>query len=614
MTGVADDETRFAARATVLAASDTAIGATIRATPDLLSDFDPEVLPRISLGPRQAGDGRLVQASSDLTLRSTLGEGGMGRVHLAEQRSLARDVAVKTLKPGAPPAVAHALLREARLTGMLEHPGVIPVHALGVDTEGHPVLVMKRVEGTSFGAWLGGAPQRGAQLASAIETLQRVAETLEFAHSRGVVHRDVKPENIMVGGFGEVYLLDWGIATTHASPDASLVGTPAYMAPEMVLGEPVDVRTDVYLLGATLHEVLSGAPRHAGNSIVEAAHAAMLSEPVTYGAGVDPLLGALANHATSRDPALRPPSAAAFRLELVSFLRQRSARAMAEAALTRVDELETALAAEVVPADLARAYRLLTEARFGLAQSLAESASLGVAREGMRRCLRAAVELELRQDHVESAAAILRELDAAEPALEERIEAGRARLAARTREQERLVQLERDLDPSRGAKRRTAPLVVIWVVFTSIGVYLSTGAERVSPGNLVLAAFVGAVFVGGGFYVRRNSVGMSNVFNRRAAGILVVGSVAAFANRLVAWHTGRPAHETLAVDLLCFALVAAVGALTLLPSLALCALPPLAGVVALLLLPAHAGPIFTAVASSMILVGAAVLARTERRS
>jgi eukaryotic-like serine/threonine-protein kinase len=614
MSAAADDETRFAARATVLAVSETAIGATIRATPDTLSNLDPEALPRITLGPRHGVSGLVAESTSDLVLRSTLGEGGMGRVHLAEQRSLARDVAVKTLKPGAPPEVAHALLREARLTGMLEHPGVIPVHALGVDAEGHPVLVMKRVEGTSFGARLAGAPQRGAGLVSAIETLLRVSETLEFAHSRGVVHRDIKPENIMVGAFGEVYLLDWGIATTREAPDPSLVGTPAYMAPEMVLGEPVDARTDVYLLGATLHEVLTGAPRHGGQTIVAAAHAAMLSEPVAYGAGVDELLASLANRATSRDPASRPPSAGAFREELAAFLRHRSARAMAEAALTRVGELEAVLAAEVVPTDLAGAYRLLAEARFGLAQSLAESSSLAVAREGMRRCLRAAVELELRQDHVESAAAILRELDGAEPELEQRIDLGREQLAERQRERERLVKLERDLDPSRGAKRRTAPLVLVWVVFTSIGIYLSTGAGRVSPQNLVIAAFVGVVFVGVGFYARRNSVGMSNAFNRRAAGVLVVGSVAAFANRLVAWHTGRPAHETLALDLLSFAVVASAAAITLLPGLALCALPPLFGIAALLVLPAYAGPIFTATASSIILVGAAVLARTERPS
>lgn len=287
---------------------------------------------------------------------------------------------------------------------------------------------------------------------------------------------------------------------------------------------------------------------------------------------------------------------------------------MAEAALARVAELEAALGAEAVPPDLARVYRLLAEARFGLTQSLAESASLAFARDGMRRCLRAAVELELRQDHVESAAALLRELDAPDRALEERIDAGRESLAARAREQERLVQLERDHDPSREAKRRTVPLFIVWFVFTSIGVYLSTGRERVSPPNLVLAAFVGAVFVGVGFYVRRNSVGLSNAFNRRAAGLLVVASVAGLANRLVAWHTGRPAHETLALDLIFFAVVAAGGAISLLPSLALCVLPPLAGIAALLALPAHAGPIFTATASSMILVGAAVLARTERPS
>src|SRR5690606_27149942 len=128
------------------------------------------------------------QRTADLALVSTIGEGGMGRVHLARQRSLARDVAVKTLKSDATPAVAQALLREARITGMLEHPGVIPVHALGVDDEGRPMLVMKRAFGTDLSTWLGGAPQTGERLVSALESLIQVCRTCEFAHSRGVLH------------------------------------------------------------------------------------------------------------------------------------------------------------------------------------------------------------------------------------------------------------------------------------------------------------------------------------------------------------------------------------------------------------------------------------------
>ena len=129
---------------------------------------------------------------------------------------------------------------------------------------------------------------------------------------------------------------------------------------------------------------------------------------------------------------------------------------------------------------------------------------------------------------------------------------------------------------------------------------------------MLIAAVVGVAFVVGGFYLRRNSVGMRNPFNRKAAGFLVVGALAALSNRLVATHTGRSAHETLATDLLLFAVVASSAALTLHPNLFACAVPPLLGAVAALAWPDDVGPIFTASASVMILVGGGALVRARR--
>jgi serine/threonine-protein kinase len=257
------------------------------APPARTPSFTAPPLPSISLdlsspGAVAAGGGLDDPSGPDLLVLDTLGEGGMGRVLLARQRSLARDVAVKVLKPETADADgALSLLREAVVMGGVEHPNIVPVHALGRDDRGHPVLVMKRIEGTSWRAlldddahptWTALLAAHGDRVSAHLEVLMRVADAAHFAHARGVIHRDIKPENVMVGAFGEVYLVDWGIAIRvgRTQPDGDgafrIRGTPAYMAPEMIGGDPtrLDARTDVYLLGATLHEVLTRTPRHRG--------------------------------------------------------------------------------------------------------------------------------------------------------------------------------------------------------------------------------------------------------------------------------------------------------------------------------------------------------------
>src|SRR5262249_9535023 len=145
-------------------------------------------------------------------------------------------------------------LEEAKTTGLVDHPGIVPVHALGRDPAGRPILVMKRVEGVSWRqllddstdvAWTTLERPGTDRLAFHLETLMQVCNALAFAHRRGIIHRDIKPSNVMVGEFGEVFLLDWGIAcpiqrgagassSDETAPAATLCGTPAYMAPEML--------------------------------------------------------------------------------------------------------------------------------------------------------------------------------------------------------------------------------------------------------------------------------------------------------------------------------------------------------------------------------------------
>ncbi len=165
-----------------------------------------------------------------INFERTLGEGGMGIVHLATQATMGRHVAVKTLRDGASDVEATLrILREAWVTGALEHPNVVPVYDVAVDARGAPVIVMKRIEGRHWGELLVSPDEVRQRFAVEdpldwhVRTLASVCNAVHFAHSRGILHRDIKPENVMIGAFGEVYVLDWGIAVSlHDDPSGRL--------------------------------------------------------------------------------------------------------------------------------------------------------------------------------------------------------------------------------------------------------------------------------------------------------------------------------------------------------------------------------------------------------
>ena len=199
-----------------------------------------------------------------------LGAGTMGIVYCARQTSLNRDLAVKTLKPDLedPDHTQAAFVSEAVVTAHLVHPNIVPVHDLGQTTDGKLFYSMKHVGGTSWDNTI-----RDNTLDENLDILLKVCDGVAYAHTRGVVNRDLKPENVMVGDFGEVLVLDWGLAVTTPRFEAAnsiqidhrgQAGTPAYMAPE--LADP-DIRrvaatTDIYLLGAILFEIVEGFPPH----------------------------------------------------------------------------------------------------------------------------------------------------------------------------------------------------------------------------------------------------------------------------------------------------------------------------------------------------------------
>jgi len=193
-------------------------------------------------------------AGTRYELVSELGRGGMGVVYLARDTALDREVALKIVDR------VHAGGREARVLARLEHPGIVPVHDFGELPDGRAFYAMKRVRGDRLDRWLAA----GRDVAERLAVFLRVCDAVAFAHAHGVVHRDLKPENVMVGEFGEVLVLDWGIAQV---PDAAgaragdaIAGTPDYMAPEQARGDAdADHRADVYALGGVL-QAMSDRP------------------------------------------------------------------------------------------------------------------------------------------------------------------------------------------------------------------------------------------------------------------------------------------------------------------------------------------------------------------
>ncbi len=552
--------------------------------------FTPPPLPSISLdlgapAPSPAAVGEDAPGGPDLQVLDTLGEGGMGRVLLARQRSLSRDVAVKVLKPAAADADgALALLREAVVMGGVEHPNIVPVHALGRDDAGNPVLVMKRIEGTSWRsllddeahpAWAPLLEAHGDRLAAHLEVLMRVADAAHYAHARGVVHRDIKPDNVMVGAFGEVYLVDWGIAVrtggerTHAPGEGAprIRGTPAYMAPEMVAGDPaaVDARTDVYLLGATLHEVLTRTPRHRGANLHAVLYDAYTSPPVDYGAEVPEELAALCNDATSADPARRPESALVLRRRVADHLRHRSSLTLSAVAQARLAALEEALASP--PVDEVVARRLGTEARFGFAQALTVWPANPRAAEGQRRALRVLFEHELARENLDAARALAVELgdDDANAgrlaALAASLQARRARADAAEREA-----WEDSL--AVGVSTRLRFFGVIFAVTVGTNLFLRGrfhDASEVTP--LRLAAINAAVLalLGGLFLAARRA--MANRINRQFAAIVILCLAATLINRVLAATGARPPAlaSVVASDQVILAAICAAAAITVRP-------------------------------------------------
>ncbi|MEX2307121.1 MAG: protein kinase [Pirellulales bacterium] len=394
----------------------------------------------------------------DYELLDIIGEGGMGVVYAAHQSSIARTVAVKMLKPSAKirEDQRDKFISEAVVTGELDHPNIVPIYDLGANDEGALFYSMKRVRGTPWDKVI-----QQKQLDENLSILLRVADAVAFAHAGGVIHRDLKPENVMLGDYGEVLVMDWGLARitpefAHADavfqPD-SLGGTPAYMAPEMARGpvENIDKTSDIYLLGAILYEIIGGQPPHSGRDVMQCLMAATQNriDPIRYDGELKDL--ALKAMATRQED------------------RYQTVKEFQEAVRTYQSHSESLVLTAHANQNLHKArasndYQLFARALYGFQESLTLWDGNGRARALLTETKRDYAKCALDKGDFDLAASLLDPTDGEHQALLKQVEAGRAERDARQR---RL----------RLAKRAVAALVAIVVVTITVA-YFQVSAAR----------------------------------------------------------------------------------------------------------------------------------------
>ncbi len=324
------------------------------------------------------------QGRGNYQLLGEIARGGMGVILKGHDTDLGRDVAVKVLDAelAKKPAVVQRFVEEAQIGGQLQHPGIVPVYELGLMAGDVPYFTMKLVKGRTLSALLQQRKSTSEDRGKLLAIFESVCQTMAYAHSKGVLHRDLKPANIMLGAFGEVQVVDWGLAkvmqrggvadekraqqssvntvieTVRSGPGSmgseslvgSVMGTPAYMAPEQAQGEVdlLDERADVFSLGAILCEILTGRPPYAeigGESILHQAGHAKLgpARERIEGCGADPALVKLCLECLTPAREMRPSNAAALARAMHEYLvtiEERARRAEIEATEARLKAAE----------------------------------------------------------------------------------------------------------------------------------------------------------------------------------------------------------------------------------------------------------------------------------
>ncbi len=476
-----------------------------------------------------------------IRLGTVLGYGGMGTVFLGNQGMPAREVAVKKANEKDGP-LERLLIHEASITGQLEHPNIVPIHEIRKSEDNEIEVVMKRIQGTTLRELLEESFGEEGVLDTCLNILIQAAHALAFAHSQQVIHRDIKTQNIMIGDFGETYLLDWGIAiqrTKIEEFDDGMVGTPSSMAPEMLTGRLKDVTeaTDIYLIGATLHEVLMGAPRHQSEDS-DLFTEIKRSEPFDYPDHIPRELADLANQCCHLDPAQRIKSAVVFREKLEQFQKHKNAYELLKTGKKELEIMEAILQLENrTPLERTKLYYHLHRARFAFERALALNPKLVEAMACLRRLVNDVARMLLDEGSHDTAAWFGESSGLLDPELRKEIEAASQHAQSERKEEVRLQSIGKRHDFLAYANLQTTialGLLLCGLILLSSAFEAGRSLQPLSAADLVeeaLILFGGAVGI---LFLLRKKLLQTEVGQR--AIIAVLGALGGLV--LIRWACG----------------------------------------------------------------------------
>ena len=559
-----------------------------------------DTLPNLKIG-------QVEDSVEGFEVKGVVGSGGMGIVELAYQHALQRDVAIKRphdIEENS--KQSKALLREGVINGQLEHPNLVPVYALGRTEDGRPALVMKKISGICWRdmiqdehhpAW---DKVQGDRIDWHVGVMLQLSNAMSFAHSRGFLHRDIKPENVMLGDFGEVYLLDWGVGQKLQKDGTynieHFAGTLGFAAPEMLGGE-LTVCTDIYLLGATLHEALTGELLHNGGHLTSVLLQIKQSNDHNYDSHIPTTLADICNKATHKEPSERFQSANEFREALEDHLRRRNAIALVETANERLETFIKGAKKDITTLPLEERFALnsvATECRFALQEALKIWPDMQAAHTSLQECTRWMAHIELELGNSSSAELLLAELDVVPEDFADRLQVLKDELEESAKAQEKLALLERNLDSSLGSERRgqlmILPAIIILGIATLHGWWTNGFVVRTSSSAFVRALVtvtICCLIVP--FF--RNVLLLTSI-SRRMLGFFFTACFSVLFNRLLGLYIDISVEATYTIDLLMICICFTLASIALEPLLIGAAICYALGLIAATIWPSYAYVMF----------------------